>query len=367
MSVVLFHKISYIAVPIVLFVAISRATRNVRGGSQQNPINLSHETEEVHVAICTDSLEDERPNLLLDRAGKLGYTTHWLNCSDAFGNSNGIRWGNRLKHYQEFVEDLLEPSGDSRVHDPLVVFVDGYDVLAEGSASEAAARFEDYGTPVVLSCVAYQYPPTCEAYSRISLSGCVYPSGGAYMGRATGLRKLFQQGGKFDAETDDQCWLFSAAYEHLSVDKDYKLDKDSHLFVSYTTRRSWLWSYAVRQGRHKITAPGVEHNPTFIHLDSSHASKKVMRKLEECLPGSTESKCNRQVGGWWPQPRDIKWLNLPYMVVRIATVFLGCQPGLYCHGESTRVPVLALLLASLLAFCCLTICIHRRREHGSKK
>eukprot|EP00427_Karlodinium_veneficum_P007175 CAMPEP_0169091410 /NCGR_PEP_ID=MMETSP1015-20121227/16346_1 /TAXON_ID=342587 /ORGANISM="Karlodinium micrum, Strain CCMP2283" /LENGTH=298 /DNA_ID=CAMNT_0009151897 /DNA_START=48 /DNA_END=941 /DNA_ORIENTATION=- len=298
MSVVLFHKISYIAVPIVLFVAISRATRNVRGGSQQNPINLSHETEEVHVAICTDSLEDERPNLLLDRAGKLGYTTHWLNCSDAFGNSNGIRWGNRLKHYQEFVEDLLEPSGDSRVHDPLVVFVDGYDVLAEGSASEAAARFEDYGTPVVLSCVAYQYPPTCEAYSRISLSGCVYPSGGAYMGRATGLRKLFQQGGKFDAETDDQCWLFSAAYEHLSVDKDYKLDKDSHLFMSYTTRRSWLWSYAVRQGRHKITAPGVEHNPTFIHLDSSHASKKVMRKLEECLPGSTESKCNRQVGGW---------------------------------------------------------------------
>jgi hypothetical protein len=352
MGVVLLRKISHFSVALVVFASISRATRGVRGVTQKS-INVTDLAEEVHVAICTDSLADDRSNMLLDRVRRLGYTPHWLNCSDAFQNKTSIQWGKRLQHYQKFVEELLEPRSESHVHDPLVIFVDGMDVLAEGSAAEAAARFQDYGTPVVLSCVSYPYPPDCEAYSRFNLSGtCNYPSGGAYMGRATGLRKLFRQGGTFHAKTDDQCWLFSAAYEHLKVDDDYKFDKESHLFLSYTNSRAWLWSYALEHGRHTINMPDMDSSPTFIHLDSSHARTEVMRKLEECLPGSTEPMCNRRVGGWWPQPRDVRWIGLPYVVVYVGLAM-----------REAMMPVLPFLLVFVFA---LAFCVFRRNCHTRK-
>lgn len=327
MGVVLLHKISCVSVALVVFASISRATRGVRGDKEkQKHANLDDLPEEVHVTICTDSLADERSNTLMERVKLLGYTPHWLNCSDAFENKTNPQWGRRLQHYQKFVEDILQSSDDDSEihHDPLIIFVDAMDVLAEGTASEALARFDAYGTPVVLSCVSYQYPfntKDCEAYARLNVSGyCAFPSGGAYMGRATGLRKLFRDGGKFHSRTDDQCWLFSAAYEHLKPNEDYKLDTASKLFLSYTNKQTWLWSYSLEQGRHKVHITDVDSSPTFIHLDSSHARTEVMKKLGECLPGSLNPTCNRRVGGYWPQPRDLRW------VVQAAVALLPVAP-----------------------------------------
>lgn len=258
--------------------------------------------EQVFLVSCTDSETDTRVQMLMNRAQSMGYTPHWLNCSDAFSKQAKPLWGVRMKQYQQFVEDI--PG------DPLVAFVDGMDVIAEGSAFEAASRFEEFDTSLVISCVSYPYPLDCAAYAGHRPSGpCSYPCAGASMGRASGFRTLFRQGGNFSAETDDQCWLYSALNDHMMAGHEYKLDSQSRLFLSYTSNIAWHLPYSLDHGRHVVDAPGLESHPTFIHLDTGHPTPQRMVELQACTPGSDQALCNQMVAGWWPAPASQKMMD----------------------------------------------------------
>lgn len=298
------------------------AKKTVAGG-----MNFS---EDVTLVTCTSNQRDVRLQMLLNRATSLGYKTQWLDCSDAFARQPNALWGLRMKKYQNFVDGLAG--------DPLLVFVDGLDIIVEGSAAEAGSRFTELGTSMVFSCVSYKWPRNCAAYKNnhsAASNSCSYPCGGAYMGRASGFRTLFGKGGSFSAETDDQCWLYSALYEYMKVGHGWKLDSQARLFLSYTRRAAWDFPYSLEGGRHVFNVPSLESHPTFVHLDTAHPSAREMAKLQSCLPGSQEPQCSKVLGGRWPDPHGQQNIELFVRSLGVLVLVLGMAMGT-CHHIRQR-------------------------------
>lgn len=279
--------------------------------------------EKVHLVTCSSDLDDVRVQMLLARAGHMGYVPQWLNCSDALYNGK-FHWGIRMNHYQEFVESI---PGDS-----LVTFVDAFDVITEGSSEEAASRFKEFNTPLVFSCVSYPYPFYCSSYlhkPNASPAQCSYPCGGASMGRASAYIDLFKKGGNFTPDTDDQCWLFSALYDNFQMDKEFSLDSESRLFLSYTSNTAWNVPYKMELGRHVVNVSGLESHPTFIHLDSAHPGLKELRKLNACPPGADDPACHNREGRW-PDPSLKRIMDAAVCTLSVVfIVFTGVAAAYY--------------------------------------
>ena len=177
----------------------------VNGAPQGSPRPSTKTTPRLHVVTIVTDTQNVNLQRLLTGAAFHGIRVDVLISKQAFGPLHG--WGPRLRVLKNYLSTL--PGGD------VVMFVDGYDVLIDGTADEVLSRFDatlkDKGKILFSgenACwpdagMAAQYPPNPSPYK--------YLNGGTYIATAHTLRTMLDRhmdfnSPSFDAIDDQREW-----------------------------------------------------------------------------------------------------------------------------------------------------------------
>jgi hypothetical protein len=153
-----------------------------------------------------------------------------------------LGWGEKWKGFQwrfQLMKEFLKTLPD----DEIVVFVDGYDVVALGNEATIRERFLSYKTNILVSIVKNQKTKLHRyMYSRIFPS-CENKniSAGLYMGYVKYLKQMYIElcigFDCSDTKLDDQqMFLNSCLSNNTFFHENIKMDDDSNIFLNVKTK-----------------------------------------------------------------------------------------------------------------------------------
>lgn len=149
----------------------------------------------------------------------------------------GQKWGGFAWRFT-LVHDRLKMMDDRDV----VIFLDAYDIIATQNISVIKTRFQEFGSPIVISVEQKNNKDNLSRYVRSGVFGTCSKAnvcGGAYMGYVYALKKLYSYICKefhcddpgFD-RLDDQRILTHVCNDDEFVGKYIRYDHDSYIFFT---------------------------------------------------------------------------------------------------------------------------------------
>lgn len=160
---------------------------------------IVREERQLHVLTVVSDADNPHLLKLIRGAALHGLRVEALISKQAFGARHG--WGPRLRLLYKHL-DNLRPTD-------VLMFVDGYDVLIDGSAADILGRFDSllHGAPKVLFSAESVCWPDRKVASRYPLTNSPYKylNGGGYMATVTVLRAALDAHFDFKSKEFETC------------------------------------------------------------------------------------------------------------------------------------------------------------------
>ena len=186
--------------------------------------------QDLHVVTVVTDPRHPHVQWLKQSAAKHGIPVHVLVSSKPIGHAAGGHFGQKITLTRAFLNSNAIPPDD------LVMFVDGYDVVLNGSKREISRRFHAIarGRDVAVFAAELFCWPDRDledeyAQRRPTNSAFKYLNSGTYMGRASTLKRILNENFEGLDDTADDQRVFTSVF--LRTD-DIVLDHATAIFLA---------------------------------------------------------------------------------------------------------------------------------------